>query len=150
QVGGVLDVEAGVEGADADPLLVAGGKAPSVAGRHVAPVDPDLEVLRAAVGMNLQTPGEGRVGRLIAPVGGQDPPPAERVDDQGGGDVATVGLHGRTAAPAHLRRLELGVALLPEQRAELAIIERREGPGELVARGAMWRVNHQLAELLPG
>src|SRR6476619_5333635 len=85
--GGVLDVEARVEGADPDPLLVAGWKAPAVAGRDVAAVDPDFEVVRAALGMDLEPPGERGVGRLVAAIGGQDPPPAERVHDQMGRNV---------------------------------------------------------------
>jgi len=52
--GRVLDVEAGVEGADPDTHLVVGGEAPAVAGGDVAAVDPDLEVVAAAGGMHLQ------------------------------------------------------------------------------------------------
>ena len=139
----------GIEGADADPLLVARGEAPAVAGRDVAAVDPDLEVVRAALGMDLEPARERRVGRLVAAVGGEDPPPAERVDDQSGGDVAAVGVDGLAAPPVDLGGLELGVALRPEQLAELPVVEGGEGPGQLVARGAVRRVDHQLAELLP-
>src|SRR4051794_5897408 len=55
QHGGVLDVEAGIERADADALLVARWEAPAVTRRDVAAVDPDLEVLAAAVWMDLET-----------------------------------------------------------------------------------------------
>ena len=62
QHGGLLDVEAGVERADADPHLVAGGEGPAVAGGHVAAVDPDLEVLAAARRVDLEPARERRVG----------------------------------------------------------------------------------------
>jgi hypothetical protein len=54
QDGGVLDVEARIERAHADPLLIARGEAPAVAGRDIAPVDPDLEIVRVARGMDLE------------------------------------------------------------------------------------------------
>ena len=50
QYGRVLDVEARVEGADADPDLLVGREAPAVAGRDVLAVDPDLEVLAVPAG----------------------------------------------------------------------------------------------------
>ena len=111
-----------------DPLLVARG-APPVSGGDVAAVDPDLQVIRAAVRVNLEPARERRVGGLIAAVRGEDPPPAERVDDQRRGDVAAVGVDFLTGAPVHLRGLELGVRLLPEQDAELAVVEGREVQG---------------------
>ena len=84
--------------------------------------------------VNLEPARERRVGGLIAAVRGEDPPPAERVDDQRRGDVAAVGVDFLTGAPVHLRGLELGVRLLPEQDG-IAVVEGREGPGQLVARG---------------
>ena len=78
--GRLLDVEARVEAADADPELVVGGEAPAVAGGDDAALDPDLEVVAAAAGMDLEAARERRVGRLVAVV--EDPAPAERVDDQ--------------------------------------------------------------------
>ena len=77
-----LDVEAGVEGADADPHLVIGRERPAVAGGHVAAVDPDLHLLAGAAGMDLEPARERGVGRLVAVAVGEDPPPAERVDDE--------------------------------------------------------------------
>jgi len=82
QLGGVADVEAGVEGADPDPQLVLGREGPTVAGRDVAAVDPDLQVLAGALGVDLQPARERRVGRLVAVARGQHAPPAERVDDE--------------------------------------------------------------------
>jgi len=49
----VLDVEARVERTDPDSLLIAGGKVPAVAGGDVTSVDPDLEVVRAALRMQI-------------------------------------------------------------------------------------------------
>src|SRR5207342_3596910 len=54
QLGRGAYVEAGVEGADADPQLVARREAPAVAGRDVAAVDPYLEVVARAVGVDLE------------------------------------------------------------------------------------------------
>ena len=49
QLGRLADVELGVEGADADPQSSSpAGKRPAVAGRDVAAVDPDLQVLGGA------------------------------------------------------------------------------------------------------
>jgi hypothetical protein len=107
-------VEAGVERPDPDPLLLGGGEAPAVAGGHVVAVDPDLEVVAGALRVDLEPARERRVGGLVAAVGGEDPPPAERVDDQRGGEVAAVGVDGLPAPPADLGGLELGVGLGPE------------------------------------
>ena len=54
QHGGVLDVEARVEGTDPDAHLVGGREAPAVARRHVAAVDPDLHLVARAPGMHLE------------------------------------------------------------------------------------------------
>ena len=59
-----------------------GGEGPAVAGGDVAAVDPDLEVLAAAAGVDLEPARERRVGRLVAVAGGEHPAPAERVDDE--------------------------------------------------------------------
>ena len=63
--GVVLDVEARVEGSDADPQLVARREAPAVARRDDRPVDPDREVVAAVVRMDLEAARERRVGRLV-------------------------------------------------------------------------------------
>jgi hypothetical protein len=52
--GGVLDVEARVEGAHADAKLVARGEAPAVPGRDVATVDPDLHLVAGAPRVDLE------------------------------------------------------------------------------------------------
>ena len=88
----VLDVEAGVEGADPDPQLVLGRERPPVAGGDVAAVDPDLEVLAAAARVDLEAARERRVGRLVAVAAGEHAAPAERVDDERRRDDAAVGL----------------------------------------------------------
>src|SRR5215207_7879120 len=150
QHGGLLDVEAWIEGADPDPLLVGGGEAPAVARRHVAAVDPDLEVVAGAAGVDLEAPREGGIRGLVAAVGSEDPAPAERVHDQRRRDVAPVGADRLPVTTLHLGGLELGIALLPEQLAELPVVEGGEGPGQLIARGPVRGVDDQLAELLPG
>jgi hypothetical protein len=75
-------------------------------------------------------------------LGAEDPLPAQRVDDQGRAHVAAVGMDHVTVAPLHLRDLELGAgpALRPEQRAEHAVVERRERPAERPARARTRRV----------
>ena len=148
----VLDVEARVEGADPDPQLVLGGEGPAVAGGDVPAVDPDLEVLAAARRVDLEAARERRVGGLVAVAAGQHAAPAERVDDQRRADRAAVGVDGQltAAVPARgasvdLRRLECGVAVRPEQLADLPVVEGREGPGKVVAGGSVGRVDDELA-----
>ena len=155
QLGRLAHVEARVEGADADAQLVAGGEAPAVAGGHVAAVDPDLEVLAAALGVDLEAARERRVGRLVAVAVGQHAAPAERVDDERGGDHAAVGVDrdravavGRGRPAVHLGGLEAGVAVAPEQLAELAVVEGGEGEGEAVAGVAVRGVHQQRVEAL--
>ena len=88
----VLDVVARVERADADAHLVAGGERPAVALRDVARVEPQLEVVAAAVRVDLEAAGEEGLGRLDVRAGAEDAPPAERVDDERGAQVAAVGV----------------------------------------------------------
>ena len=73
----------------------------------------------------------------------------------GARDDAAVGLDrdravavGRRGAPVHLGGLEARVALAPEQLAELAVVEGREGPGEAVAGVAVGGVHQQRVEAL--
>ena len=148
--GRVLDVVARVERADPDAQLVVRRERPAVAGADHALVDPDLEVLAAAAGMHLQPARETRV-RGLDPAGAEDPLPSQRVDDQRGAHVAAIGVHDLAVAAVDLRDLELrpGPALLPEQRAQEAIVEGREGPAERPARARARRVTHQRAERLP-
>ena len=155
QLGRLPDVEAGVEGADPDPGLLAGRERPAVAGGHVAAVDPDLEVLGAALGVHLEPARERRVRRLETVAEGQHPAPAERVDDQRRADHAAVGLDRdrpvavlAAGAAVDLGGLEAGVAVGPEQLAELAVVEGGEGPGEPVAGVAVGRVHDQRVEAL--
>ena len=148
QHGRVLDMEAWVERADADAHLVARGEAPAVAGGHVAAVDPDLQVLRPAVRVHFEPARQRRVGRLVDAVGGENAPPAERVDDERRAQLAAVCGDAAVATSLDLGRFELEVPLLGEQRAELRVVERREGPGQPVARGRVRRVDDELAERL--
>jgi hypothetical protein len=113
QDGGVLHVEARVERADADAQLLAGGKAPAVAGRHVAAVDPDLHLVAGAPGVHLEAARQGRVGRLVAAA--EQSPPAERVDHDRGGQVAAVGVDRVAGAAADLGGFELRVGLIRQQ-----------------------------------
>ena len=92
QIGPLADVVTRPVGAGPDPQLLARGEAPAVAGARVAAVDPDLEVVAVSSRMDLQRPGQRRVDRLEVVTGGEDPPPAERVEDQRGVDRAAVGL----------------------------------------------------------
>ena len=89
-------------GADADARLAAGGDAPAVAAPHEVPLDPHVERVAGGLGavrVDLEPARERRVGRLDARVG-QDPPPAERVDDEPGPQGAAVGDDGDLAVGA--------------------------------------------------
>ena len=132
----VLDVEAGVERADADPQLAAGGEAPAVARRHDLAVDPDRQVVVGAVGVDLQPARQRRVRRLVARVGGQVAAPAQRVHDQRRGQVAAVGVDRVAGAAVDLGGLERAVGLLAQQAAQLAVVERRERPRQRPVVGA--------------
>ena len=149
--GRLLDVMARIEGADADADLAVRREAPRVSGRHVAAVDPDLEVLVAAVRMHLEPARKRRVRGLK---GGsrrvENAAPAQRVDDQRRGQLAAVGSNGAARhALLHLRDLEAGVALLVERRAQLRIVEGRESPRESHPHRRVRRVDYQVAERLP-
>ncbi len=143
--GGVLDPNAGVEGANAHPDLVVGGEAPAVAGGHVVAVDPDLQLPRGSARVHLQPARERRVHGLVA-VGAEHASPTKAVDDQRGVQVATVGMHGRASPPVDLCRLELGVTALEQQLAQGRIVEGRERPRKVHAGGDMRGVNRQVAE----
>src|SRR3954464_8834933 len=100
-----------VERADADAHLFAGGEAPAVAGGDVAAVDPDLEIGAGAIWVHLEAARERRVRRLIDAVARQHAAPPKSVDDQGRGQVTSVGQHGRAGATIDLGRVELEIAL---------------------------------------
>ena len=151
--GRLLDVDARLEGAHPDPQLVArrGSTSRSRRGRSGGRSRPRDH--RCAGGMDLESAGQWRIGGLVA-VGGQDPPPAEGVDDQRCGDRAAVGVdRDRAVAVAAAPRpftvavSKVGVASLPEQLAELSVVEGRESPGQ-VERGSVGRVDEELAEAL--
>src|SRR4051794_39510758 len=78
KLGGGADVKTGIEGADPDPQLVTGRERPSVAGGDVAAVDPDLQVLAFALGVDLEPARERRVGGVGALAPGQHPAPSPR------------------------------------------------------------------------
>ncbi len=90
--GRLPDAVVRVERADAHPQLAGRRERPAVARADHALVDPHLEVLAGAAGVDLQPAREARVRRLDQRPA-QHPLPAERVDDQGGRDVAAVGVH---------------------------------------------------------
>ena len=139
-----------VERADAHPQLAGRRERPAVARADHALVDPQLEVLAGAAGMDLQPAREARVRRLDQRLA-QHPLPPERVDDQGGRDVAAVGVHHVPRPAVDLGGLEPGsfAALLPQQAAERAVVERGERPAERPARGRARGVDEQGAERLP-
>jgi hypothetical protein len=106
--------------------------------------------------MHLEAARERRVRRLVAVAAGEHAAPAERVDDERGGERSAVGgdgdravAVGRRGAAVHLGGLEAGVAVAPQQLAQLAVVEGREAPGEPVALAAVRRVDHQRVEALP-
>ena len=149
------DVEPGVERAHPDPHLLVGRKRPAVAGRDVAAVDPDLHLLATAARVDLEPARERGVRRLVDVAAGEHAPPAESVDDQRGGEDSAVGLdRDRTVAirgpgaAVHLRGLEAGVAVLPDELAELAVVEGREAPGEGVPLGPVRGVHQERVEAL--
>ena len=138
--GVVLHVEARVEGADADAQLVARGEAPAVARR--ARYSRSIQIARSSPepsGCTSSPRDSGASGRLEAAVAGQHPPPAQRVHDQRRGQVAAVGVHRVAGAAVDLGGLELAVGLLEQQRAQLAVVEGGEGPGQRPARRAVRR-----------
>ena len=104
--------------------------------------------------MHLEPARKRRLGGLVAVATGQHPPPAESIDHERGRDRAAVGLDGDAAvvvggdAPVHLGGLKRGVAVAPEQLAELAVVEGGEGPGEPVAGVAVGGVHDQGVEAL--
>ncbi len=90
QHGRVLDVEPRVERPDADPGLLARRERPAVSGRHVAAVDPDLEIVARPGRMDLEPARERGIGRLVAGRG-QHATPAERVDHERSRNLAPIG-----------------------------------------------------------
>ena len=148
----LLDVVARVERADADAQLAVGGKRPRVARADVLRVDPQLEVVAAGVRVDLQPARQARLGRLDVRARAEDPPPAERVDDQRRAQVAAVGVDGEARPPVDLRRLERARALRlrAQQRADAAVVERRERPRQLPAQRAPGRVDDEVARTSAG
>ncbi len=147
--GRLLDVMLRPERACTDAQLIAGGEAPGVAGPYVAVVDPQLELRAGAGGVHLEAPGEARSRRLDRRRVRQYAAPAERIDDERCTQLAAVGVHGEAVAACDGGGLELGlggVGLRVEQRAQLAVVERRERPGQLPARGAIRGMHDELRE----
>ena len=77
-------------------------------------------------------------------------PPAERVDDQRRADLAAVGVRRRRrcARARPWRSRTSNVALVGEQPAQRAVVERRERPRQVVADGRVRGVDDELAERL--
>src|SRR5918992_563848 len=97
--------------------------------------------------MSLRAARKRGVRWLIATA--EHAPPPERVHHQGRCEVAAVRVNGVTAAAVDLGGLEIGVRLLPEERAQLGVVEGGERPGQLEPGGAVRGVDDQAAELLP-
>ena len=152
----LLDVVARVERADADAQLVARRERPAVARADHALVDPQLEVVAACrrdgprARARAARPAAGRAGRRRARA-------ASRARRR---SAARARRRGRSCtdvargAPVDLRGLELrpGAALLPQQRAQLPVVERGERPAAAAsarsARGVwtssepkVWRID---------
>jgi hypothetical protein len=71
--------------------------------------------------------------------------PAERVDDQGGGQLAPVGAHGEPFAAFDGRCLELDIGRLRAQEsAQLAVIEGRERPWQAPPERLQRRVEDEV------
>ncbi len=145
--GVVLDVEAGVERADADPQLVARGEAPAVAGGHDRAVDPDRQVVRRAVRVDLEAAGERGVGRLVA---GRRRPASRR-------QPSASTISGADRSPRSVwtmwpvRPLTLAVSNCASPWAASSahsspVVERRERPRERPAGRAVRGADHELAE----
>ncbi len=99
--------------------------------------------------MDLQTARKTRVRGLDRCVVGEHTTPAECVDDQRRRQIPPVGVNGVAVAAADRGRLELGIArmgLPPQQRAQLAVIEGGERPGQLPSRRSPGRVHDKLVK----
>ena len=100
--------------------------------------------------MDLQAARESRVGWLDVRSRPEDAPPAQPVDDQRRGQVAAVGVHGEPGAPLDLRGLERARALRlrPQERADAAVVERRERPRQPPAQRPPGDVDDEVRERL--
>jgi hypothetical protein len=139
---GLLDRDLRIERADADADLVTRGERPAVTGAEVALGDPQLEVRAGALRVDLQPAAERGVRRLEVVAGGEDPAPAERVDDQRRAQVAAVGVHGVAGAALDLGDLKVGPRppLVPQQLQQVAVVEGRPGPRHRPAGAGRRRV----------
>jgi hypothetical protein len=100
------------------------------------------------VRVHLQAARQRRVRRLVVRRR-KHPLPAQGVDDDRGAQVAAIGVDDVTRAPVHLGDLDLRVVLVVQQRTQLAVVERRERPGQVVADARVRRVDQELGERLP-
>ena len=135
-LGRVLDVEAGVERADADPHLAVGGEAPAVAGGHVfsgrsrspGPSPPPYGCTSRP--RDSRRPAAGRWRRRRARGASR----ARR--RSAGADLAAVGVRPcRRSRPSTFAVSNSNVALIGQQAAQRPVVERRERPRQLVADG---------------
>jgi hypothetical protein len=149
--GRLLDVMGGPERAHADAELIRGREAPPVSGPDVGRVDPQLHLIARAGRVDLQAAREAGLGRLDGGGVGERASPAEGVDDQRGAQLAAVGRDREALPSGDGCGLELdlrGVGLRPQQGAQLAVVERGEGPRQLPASGPKGRVHDELVEAL--
>src|SRR4029077_15006379 len=137
--GRLLDMVCGPERARADSNLLARGEAPGMSGTNITVIDPQLQLLAGARGMDLQASGQTGAGGLDRGCVGEHPTPAERIDYERRPQLAAVGVDRVPVAARDRCGLALrliGVGLVVEQRAQLAIVERRERPWQPPAGGS--------------
>ena len=101
--------------------------------------------------VHLEAARERRVRRLVAGAASiRRQPSASTIS--GARQVAAVGVDDVAGAPVHLGGLEVGVVLVVEQLAQLAVVEGREGPRQrgsarvacgvwMTSSGKVWRID---------
>ena len=145
----LLDRDARIVGAGADARLAVGRHAPAVAAADQRAVDQHVECAVAAVVRMHLEPARERPALAVEGVGAEDAAPAERVDDERRNDVAAIGAHAAVDPPLHECTLEAGVALLPEQPAQLLVVERGPAPRQPHPHRAVRGGEGHVGQLLP-
>ena len=96
--------------------------------------------------MDLQAARQAGLGRLDPLARVEHAPPAERVDDERGAQVAAVGVDDVARPPVDLRGLEPGVAAVEQELAQAPVVEGGERERQLPAERPVARVDHEIAE----